>query len=187
MVEFDGRPFNLLEVRMVPGSAAATYPNQIRSSVMQLAANGMLAEDSPKAHAIIELLLGAPVASQLTDLQEPGDKAVAEINIQRILNDEEPFFKSWMEHSRHIEVLLMNMRDPRYFLDFTIDQQGRLEQLLQQHQAAIAPNPEMGITGGAPQQGGGGGEPAGVPKGPAQVPAAASGYTGPLGVVPQGE
>ena len=198
--EFDGKPFDLLEVRMVPGSAALTFPNQLRTSVMQLAANGLLADENPKTAAIVELLLGAPVAAKLTDLEEPGDKAVAEINIQRIIKDEEPFFKPWMDHEKHISVLLSYMRDPRFFLEFTVDAQGRLEQLLQQHQAAIAPNPQMtgpgmmlgaapgGPPGGAP--GGGGGGPAAVlsalaggkaPRGAAQTPARSSGYTGPLG------
>jgi len=200
VIEFDGSPFNLLEVRMVPGSAALTFPNQLRTSVMQLASNGLLADDNPKMSAVVELLLGAPVAAKLTDLEEPGDKAVAEINVQRILNNEEPFFKPWMDHDRHIQALLTQMRDPRFFLEFTVDQQGRLEQLLQQHQAAIAPNPQMmgpgmmpgaapgGPPGGAP--GGGGGGPAALlsaiaggkaPRGAAQTPARSSGYTGPLG------
>jgi len=198
VMEFDGRPFNVLEVRMVPGSAAMTFPNQLRTAVMQLAANGILMDDNPKASAVMELLLGAPAAARLTDLEEPGDKAVAELNVSRILNGQLPFFKSWMNHQKHIESLLSQMRDPRFFLDFTVDQQSKIEQLLAQHQAAIAPNPMTGLEGemmmpGGPTPGGGppgqppSGGPAGEgvrgtqPRGPAQTPAVASGFTGPLG------
>jgi len=198
VIEFDGKPFNLIDIRMVPGSAAMTYPGQIRSAVMQLAANGILAESTPKSDAIVDLLLGSPIASRLTDLEEPGDKAVAEINVQRVLEDKEPFFRPWMDHTKHINVLLSHMRDPKYFLEFPIDAQQRLEQLLQQHQAAIAPNqgmpPEMAeMAGGelppelAVLQGGGGGE--GAPAaGPAMAPAEAAGFTGQPGVegVPPG-
>jgi hypothetical protein len=180
---------------MVPGSAAVSYPNQIRSSIMQLAANGMLQESSPRNDAIVELLLGAPVASRLTDVEEPGDKAVASINILRIQDGKEPFFKPWMDHQKHIGVLLEAMRDPKFFLDYNDEQQAKLEALLQQHQAAIAPSqapmgmmpPEAGAPpGGSPQGAGlppelaavmGGGQ-----KGPAMVPAEASGFTGQLGV-----
>ena len=194
---FDGTPFNLLDVRMVPGSAAVSYPNEIRSSIMQLAANGMLQESNPRTDAIVELLLGAPVASKLTDVEEPGDKAVASINILRIQDGQEPFFKPWMDHQKHIGVLLEAMRDPKFFLDYSPQQQQKLEQLLQQHQAAIAPNqapqgmpaPPQEGGGGPPQQGGGAGVPpdlaalmGGGQKGPAMAPAIASGFTGQLGV-----
>ena len=181
--EFDGKPFNLLDVRIVPGSAAMTYPGQMRTAIMQLAANGILQDDSPKSSIITELMLGAPMAAKLTDLDEPGDRAVAELNFQRILQDREPFFKEWMDHEKHIQVLLMNMRDPRFFLDLTVDQQRRLEVLLQQHQAAIAPPPGM-MPG---QEGGAQGVPMeGSPQGVAQVPAAAQGFAGPLGVAAEG-
>jgi hypothetical protein len=189
--EFDGTPFNLLDVRMVPGSAAVSYPNQIRSSIMQLAANGMLQESSPRNDAIVELLLGAPVAARLTDVEEPGDKAVASLNILRIQDGQAPFFKPWMDHQKHIGVLLEAMRDPKFFLDYSPEQQKALEELLQQHQAAVAPNqapmggPEQGQTPGAPPSPGGGGVPpelaallGGKQKGPAMVPAEASGFTG---------
>jgi hypothetical protein len=190
VAQFDGVPFNLVDIRMVPGSAAMTYPNQIRSAVMQLAANGLLAESNPKTDAVVELLLGAPVASKLTDLEEPGDKAVAEINIQRVTDGKDPFFKPWMDHNKHIGVLLIHMRDPKFFLELTIDQQTKLEQLLQQHQAAIAPNQGMPMEqqeaqlGSAPEleaiQGGGMGE--GAPAtGPAMTPAIAAGFAGELG------
>jgi hypothetical protein len=191
--EFDGVPFNLTEVRMVPGSAATSYPNQIRSSIMQLAANGMLQESNPRTDAIVELLLGAPVAARLTDIEEPGDKAVAEINIQRIVDGKAPFYRTWMDHQKHIGILLTNMRDPKFFLDFTIDQQTQLEQLLQQHQMAIAPNQGMPMGeqgempgGGNPLevlQGGAAEEP--PPGGPAMAPAIASGFAGELGT-PEG-
>ena len=154
--EFDGLPFNLIDVRMVPGSAAVSYPNQIRSSVMQLAANGMLQESNPRTDAIVELLLGAPVANKLTDVEEPGDKAVAELNVLRVQNGEEPFFKPWMNHEKHIGVLLENMRDPKFFLEFTVDQQSKLEQLLQRHQSAVAPNQAPMASGFAGDLGGGG-------------------------------
>lgn len=181
--EFDGKPFNLLDVRIVPGSAAMTYPGQMRTAIMQLAANGILQDDSPKSSIITELMLGAPMAAKLTDLEEPGDRAVAELNFHRILDGREPFFKQWMDHERHIQVLLMNMRDPRFFLDLTVDQQQRLEVLLQQHQAAIAPPPGM-MPG---QEGGAQGVPMeGPPQGVAQVPAAAQGFAGPLGVAAEG-
>ena len=184
-------------MRMVPGSAAVSYPNEIRSSIMQLAANGMLQESNPRTDAIVELLLGAPVASKLTDVEEPGDKAVASINILRIQDGQEPFFKPWMDHQKHIGVLLEAMRDPKFFLDYSPQQQQKLEQLLQQHQAAIAPNqapqgmpaPPQEGGGGPPQQGGGAGVPpdlaalmGGGQKGPAMAPAIASGFTGQLGV-----
>ena len=191
--EFDGTPFNLLDVRMVPGSAAVSYPNQIRSSIMQLASNGMLQESSPRNDAIVELLLGAPVASRLTDVEEPGDKAVASINIMRIRDGQEPFFRPWMNHAKHIGVLLESMRDPKFFMDYTPEQQKKLEGLLTQHQTAIAPNqaPMEMPPGGpeSPQGGGEGGLPpelaslmGGAEKGPAMVPAEASGFTGQLGV-----
>tara|TARA_R110000822_G_scaffold243748_1_gene372588 strand:- start:1540 stop:3666 length:2127 start_codon:yes stop_codon:yes gene_type:complete len=199
--EFDGTPFNLLSVRMVPGSAAVSYPNQIRSSIMQLAANGMLQESSPRNDAIVELLLGAPVASRLTDVEEPGDKAVAAINILRIQDGQPPFFRSWMNHNKHIGVLLEAMRDPKFFLDYSPDQQQELEALLKQHQSAIAPNQAPTPMEGMPMPGGPQGPPAGPPggggagglppelaalmgggeKGPAMVPAEASGFTGQLG------
>tara|TARA_A100001391_G_scaffold202209_2_gene191189 strand:- start:1537 stop:3660 length:2124 start_codon:yes stop_codon:yes gene_type:complete len=199
---FDGTPFNLLDVRMVPGSAAVSYPNQIRSSIMQLASNGLLQESNPRTDAIVELLLGAPVAARLTDIEEPGDKAVASINILRIADGQEPFFRPWMNHQKHIGVLLEAMRDPKFFLDYSPEQQQKLEQLLAQHQAAIAPNqapqgmPGMpgapGAPGApgqappAPPQGGGPEELAallgGDMKGPAMAPAVASGFTGELGV-----
>tara|TARA_R100001594_G_scaffold78128_5_gene112680 strand:- start:1758 stop:3836 length:2079 start_codon:yes stop_codon:yes gene_type:complete len=184
--EFDGTPFNLLEVRMVPGSAAVSYPNQIRSAIMQLAANGMLQESSPRNDAIVELLLGAPVAARLTDVEEPGDKAVANINVLRIKDGQEPFFRPWMDHQKHIGVLLETMRDPKFFLEYSPEQQQKLEALLQQHQTAIAPNqaPMMPPEATGPQ----GGEPdiaallGGNQKGPAMTPAIASGFTGELGV-----
>ena len=160
-----------------------TYPGQMRTAIMQLAANGILQDDSPKSSIITELMLGAPMAAKLTDLEEPGDRAVAELNFHRILDGREPFFKQWMDHERHIQVLLMNMRDPRFFLDLTVDQQQRLEVLLQQHQAAIAPPPGM-MPG---QEGGAQGVPMeGPPQGVAQVPAAAQGFAGPLGVAAEG-
>jgi hypothetical protein len=185
--EFDGTPFNLLEVRMVPGSAAVSYPNQIRSAIMQLAANGMLQESSPRTDAIVELLLGAPVAARLTDVEEPGDKAVANINILRISDGQEPFFRPWMDHQKHIGVLLEAMRDPKFFLDYSPEQQQKLEMLLQQHQSAIAPNQApMEMPPGAPGSEGGPPDIAalmgGNQKGPAMTPAIASGFTGELGV-----
>ena len=183
--EFDGTPFNLLEVRMVPGSAAVSYPNQIRSAIMQLAANGMLQESSPRNDAIVELLLGAPVAARLTDVEEPGDKAVANINILRIQDGQEPFFRPWMDHQKHIGVLLEAMRDPKFFLDYSTEQQQKLEQLLQQHQAAIAPN-QAPMPLDTPEGAGGESDIAallgGNQKGPAMTPAIASGFTGELGV-----
>tara|TARA_R100000152_G_C6782057_1_gene218160 strand:+ start:475 stop:2574 length:2100 start_codon:yes stop_codon:yes gene_type:complete len=187
--EFDGLPFNLIDVRMVPGSAAVSYPNQIRSSIMQLAANGMLQESTPRTDAIVELLLGAPVANKLTDIEEPGDKAVAELNVLRIQDGQEPFFKPWMNHEKHISVLLENMRDPKFFLEFTVDQQSKLEQLLQRHQSAIAPN-QAPMQPGMEQPGGGvnplellqgGGQEGAPPSGPAMAPAIASGFAGDLG------
>jgi hypothetical protein len=189
--EFDGTPFNLVDIRMVPGSAAVSYPNQLRTSIMQLAANGMLQENNPRTNAVVELLLGAPVAYKLKDVEEPGDKAVADINILRVQQGQEPFFKPWMNHQKHIEVLLSAMRDPKFFLDYNLDQQSKLEELLQKHQAAIAPNQApMGMPGapgapGAPQQGQNplellqGGEQGGG--GAAQVPATANGFVGELG------
>jgi hypothetical protein len=184
---FDGTPFNLLDIRMVPGSAAVSYPNQIRSSIMQLAANGMLQESNPRTDAIVELLLGAPVAARLTDVEEPGDKAVASLNILRITEGKEAFFKPWMNHQKHIGVLLEAMRDPKFFLDYTPEQQKKLEALLQQHQTAIAPNQAPGEMPPAAQGGGGGMDKiasilGGAEKGPAMVPAEASGFTGQLGV-----
>ena len=187
--EFDGLPFNLIDVRMVPGSAAVSYPNQIRSSIMQLAANGMLQESNPRTDAIVELLLGAPVANKLTDIEEPGDKAVAELNVLRVQNGQEPFFKSWMNHQKHIDILLQHMRDPKFFLEFNVDQQSKLEQLLQRHQSAIAPA-QAPMEPGMEQGGGGanplellqGGEQGGAPSaGPAMAPAIASGFAGDLG------
>lgn len=185
--EFDGMPFNLVDVRMVPGSAAVSYPNQLRTSIMQLAANGMLQDENPKTTAIVELLLGAPVAYKLKDVEEPGDRAVAEINIMRIQQGQQPFFKPWMNHQKHIEVLLTAMRDPKFFLDYNLDQQTKLEQLLQQHQAAIAPNqaPQMPGQEGMQQPGQNPlellqGEGAGG-RGAAQVPAVANGFVGQLG------
>ena len=193
--EFDGKSFDLLEVRIVPGSAAMTYPGQLRTSVMQLAANGLLQDTSPRSSIITELMLGAPMAARLTDLDEPGDKAVTEINIRRILEGREPFFKEWMDHEKCIRVLLENMRDPRYFLEFSVDHQDKLEQLLQRHQAAIAPQPSpeamMGMEGTEGQtampggEGGRGGTQA-APRGAAQVPAKSQGYTGPMGGGAQG-
>lgn len=193
--EFDGNRFDLLEIRMVPGSAAMTYPQQLRSSIMQLAANGILQDESPKSTLIAELMLGAPMAAKLRNLDEPGDKAVAELNVLRVKGGRPPFFKEWMDHNKHISVLLQHMRDPKFFLDFTVDQQQNLEQLLQRHQAAIAPPPQMGQMapggpGGQPQGGeealmaamgaaaGGGQAPAQQPVG---VPAEATGFTGQLG------
>lgn len=182
--EFDGMPFNLVDVRMVPGSAAVSYPNQLRTSIMQLAANGMLQDDNPKTNAVVELLLGAPVAYKLKDVEEPGDKAVADINIMRIQQGQEPFFKPWMNHQKHIDVLLTAMRDPKFFLEYNLDQQTKLEELLQRHQAAIAPN-QGGMPGAEQQQGQnplellqGGGEEG---RGAAQVPAVANGFVGQLG------
>tara|TARA_R100000664_G_C2756186_1_gene144009 strand:- start:1573 stop:3654 length:2082 start_codon:yes stop_codon:yes gene_type:complete len=186
--EFDGTPFNLVDIRIVPGSAAVSYPNQIRTSIMQLAANGMLQDDNPKTNAVVELLLGAPVAYKLRDVEEPGDKAVAEINVMRIQQGQEPFFKPWMNHQKHIDILLTAMRDPKFFLDYNLDQQMKLEALLQKHQAAIAPNQapvDMGGGQGAQQQGqnplellqGAGQE----GRGAAQVPAVANGFVGELG------
>ena len=186
--EFDGTPFNLVDIRMVPGSAAVSYPNQLRTSIMQLAANGMLSDDNPKTAAVVELLLGAPVAYKLKDVEEPGDRAVAEINVLRIQQSQEPFFKPFMNHQKHIEVLLTAMRDPKFFLDYNLDQQTKLEELLQKHQAAIAPNqsPEaMPGAEGAPQQGQNPLEllqgVAQEGRGAAQVPAAANGFVGQLG------
>lgn len=186
--EFDGTPFNLVDIRMVPGSAAVSYPNQLRTSIMQLAANGMLSDDNPKTAAVVELLLGAPVAYKLKDVEEPGDRAVAEINVLRIQQSQEPFFKPFMNHQKHIEVLLTAMRDPKFFLDYNLDQQTKLEELLQKHQAAIAPNqsPEaMPGVEGAPQQGQNPLEllqgVAQEGRGAAQVPAAANGFVGQLG------
>ena len=173
---------------MVPGSAAVSYPNQLRTSIMQLAANGMLSDDNPKTAAVVELLLGAPVAYKLKDVEEPGDRAVAEINVLRIQQSQEPFFKPFMNHQKHIEVLLTAMRDPKFFLDYNLDQQTKLEELLQKHQAAIAPNqsPEaMPGAEGAPQQGQNPLEllqgVAQEGRGAAQVPAAANGFVGQLG------
>ena len=183
--EFDGTPFNLLEVRMVPGSAAVSYPNQTRSAIMQLAANGMLQESNPRNDAIVELLLGAPVAARLTDVEEPGDKAVANINILRIKDGQEPFFKPWMDHQKHIGVLLEAMRDPKFFLDYTQEQQQKLELLLQQHQAAIAPAQAPQAPGPLGEAGAGPdvtAQKGGNQKGPAMTPAIASGFTGELGV-----
>tara|TARA_Y100001951_G_scaffold69871_1_gene56793 strand:- start:17 stop:511 length:495 start_codon:yes stop_codon:yes gene_type:complete len=156
---------------------------------MQLAANGILQDESPTSSVITELMLGAPMAAKLTDLNEPGDRAVAELNVQRIIDNREPYFKPWMEHEIHIRVLLENMRDPKFFLELSLDQQNRLESLLQRHQAAIAPRPEMAAGPGAEGGGGdllqmmqgGGGESGAPQKGPAMTPAAASGFAGPLG------
>mgnify|MGYP003627666545 FL=1 len=190
VIEFDGKPFDVLEVRIVPGSAAMSFPSQKRSTIMQLAANGILQDTSPTSSVITELMLGAPMAAKLTDLNEPGDRAVAELNVQRIVDNREPYFKPWMEHEIHIRVLLENMRDPKFFLELSLDQQNRLESLLQRHQAAIAPRPEMAAGPGAEGGGeedllkmlqGGGGEAGAPQKGPAMTPAAASGFSGPLG------
>lgn len=185
--EFDGAPFNLLEVRMVPGSAAVSYPNQIRTAIMQLASNGMLQESNPRNDAIVELLLGAPVAARLTDVEEPGDKAVASINILRIKDGQEPFFRPWMDHQKHIGVLLEAMRDPKFFLEYSQEEQQKLEALLQQHQAAIAPSQApMPMPPGSPEGAGGAPDIAallgGDQKGAAMTPAVASGFTGELGV-----
>ena len=156
---------------------------------MQLAANGMLQESNPRTDAIVELLLGAPVANKLTDIEEPGDKAVAELNVLRIQDGQEPFFKPWMNHEKHISVLLENMRDPKFFLEFTVDQQSKLEQLLQRHQSAIAPN-QAPMQPGMEQPGGGvnplellqgEGQEGAPPSGPAMAPAIASGFAGDLG------
>tara|TARA_R110002110_G_scaffold328317_2_gene539924 strand:+ start:4932 stop:7031 length:2100 start_codon:yes stop_codon:yes gene_type:complete len=188
VIEFDGRPFNLLEIRIVPGSAGMSYPSQKRSAIMQLAANGILTDDSPRSAVITEIMLGSPTAARLTALSEPGDKAVAELNVQRVIDGRDPYFKPWMDHQVHIRVLLENMRDPKFFLDLTLDQQSRLESLLQQHQAAVAPRP--GMEQGAPQPGGGlellqgGGQEGAAGAGPAMAPAVASGYTGPPGQDP---
>jgi len=148
----------------------------------------MLQDDNPKTNAVVELLLGAPVAYKLRDVEEPGDKAVAEINVMRIQQGQEPFFKPWMNHQKHIDILLTAMRDPKFFLDYNLDQQMKLEALLQKHQAAIAPNQapvDMGGGQGAQQQGqnplellqGAGQE----GRGAAQVPAVANGFVGELG------
>ena len=79
----------------------------------------------------------------------------------------------------------------KFFLDYHLDQQSTLEELLQKHQAAIAPNQApMGMPGapgapGAPQQRQTplellqGGEQGGG--GAAQVPATANGFVGELG------
>jgi hypothetical protein len=189
VIEFDGQPFDVLEVRIVPGSAAMSFPSQKRSTIMQLAANGILQDTTSRSAAITELMLGAPMAAKLTDLNEPGDRAVAELNVQRIMENREPYFKPWMEHEVHIRVLLENMRDPKFFMELSLDQQSRLESLLQRHQAAIAPRPEMAAGPGGEEgqvlemlQGGGGEETAGPARtGPAMAPAAASGFAGPLG------
>ena len=93
-----------------------------------------------------------------------------------------------MNHQKHIDILLTAMRDPKFFLDYNLDQQMKLEALLQKHQAAIAPNQapvEMGGEQGAQQQGqnplellqGAGQE----GRGAAQVPAVANGFVGELG------
>ena len=170
---------------MVPGSAAVSYPNQIRSAIMQLASNGMLQESNPRNDAIVELLLGAPVAARLTDVEEPGDKAVANINILRVRDGQEPFFKPWMDHQKHIGVLLEAMRDPKFFLEYSQEQQQKLETLLQQHQAAIAPA-QAPMPPGPPGEAGGAPDIAalmgGDQKGAAMTPAIASGFTGELGV-----
>jgi len=173
---FDGEDFNLIDIRIVPGSAAMTYPGQLRTSIMQLAANGILTDESPKSAIITELMLGAPMAAKLTDLDEPGDKAVAELNIRRVMDGSNTYFKPWMNHEKHIAALLAFMRSPKFFLETTFDQQQKLEALLAQHQSAIAPQQGMEQQGqqqpGAPQA---------APSGAAQVPAAASGFTGELG------
>ena len=174
--EFDGEDFNLLDIRIVPGSASATYPGQLRTSIMQLAANGILQDESPRSAIITELMLGAPMAAKLTDLDEPGDRAVAELNIKKVLEGGIPYFKPWMNHERHIATLLAFMRSPKFFLETTFDQQQKLEALLAQHQSAIAPQQEVGQQG--PQQPG---APQAAPSGAAQVPAAASGFVGELG------
>jgi len=174
--EFDGEDFNLLDIRIVPGSASMTYPGQLRTSIMQLAANGILQDDNPRSAIITELMLGAPMAAKLTDLDEPGDKAVAELNIRRVMDGGVPYFKQWMNHEKHIATLLAFMRSPKFFLETTFDQQQKFEALLAQHQSAIAPQQEVAQQG--PQQPGG---PQSAPKGAAQVPAAASGFTGELG------
>ena len=163
--EFDGLPFNLIDVRMVPGSAAVSYPGQMRSSIMQLAANGMLQESNPRTDIIVSLLLGAPVANKLKDIEEPGDKAVASINIQRIKDGQNPFFKPWMDHQKHVTVLLENMRDPKFFMDFTIDEQRSLEELLEKHQAALAPNQSPMAAPGMEAPPGMGAPPSGPPGG----------------------
>ena len=173
--EFDGEDFNLLDIRIVPGSASMTYPGQLRTSIMQLASNGILTDDSPRSAIITELMLGAPMAAKLTDLDEPGDKAVAELNVRRVLSGSDPYFKPWMNHDKHISVLLAFMRSPKFFLETTFDQQQKLEALLAQHQSAIAPQQEAAQQG--PQQQG----PQAAPRGASQVPAAASGFTGELG------
>ena len=185
--EFDGTPFNLVDIRIVPGSAAVSYPNQLRTSIMQLAANGMLSDDNPKTAAVVELLLGAPVAYKLKDVEEPGDRAVADINIMRVQQGQEPFFKPWMNHQKHIEVLLTAMRDPKFFLDYNLDQQTKLEELLQKHQSAVAPSQApMGMPGAPPEESNPlallqGGEQGGPSGGAAQVPAVANGFVGELG------
>ena len=94
-----------------------------------------------------------------------------------------------MNHEKHIAVLLENMRDPKFFLEFTVDQQSKLEQLLQRHQSAIAPN-QAPMQPGMEQAGGGvnplellqgGGQQGAPPAGPAMAPAMASGFAGDLG------
>ena len=173
---FDGEDFNLLDIRIVPGSAGMTYPGQLRTSIMQLASNGILTEESPKAAIITELMLGAPMAAKLTDLDEPGDKAVAELNIKRIVDGGDAYFKPWMNHEKHIAILLAFMRSPKFFLETTFDQQQKFEALLAQHQSAIAP--QQGMEQQGQQQPG---TPQAAPRGAAQVPAEASGFTGELG------
>ena len=91
-----------------------------------------------------------------------------------------------MDHQKHIGVLLEAMRDPKFFLEYSPEQQQQLEFLLQQHQAAIAPNQAPMMLPGP--EGGAEGAPdiaallGGDQKGAAMTPAIASGFTGELGV-----
>ena len=91
-----------------------------------------------------------------------------------------------MDHQKHIGVLLEAMRDPKFFLEYSPEQQQKLEALLQQHQTAIAPNQAPMMPPGAPGSEGGAPDIAalmgGNQKGPAMTPAIASGFTGELGV-----
>ena len=81
-----------------------------------------------------------------------------------------------MNHEKHIAILLAFMRSPKFFLETTFDQQQKFEALLAQHQSAIAP--QQGMEQQGQQQPG---TPQAAPRGAAQVPAEASGFTGELG------
>lgn len=188
VVEFDARQIPNTRVRITPGSMKFSYPHEKNTLLQQLIAQGAFTDPQElqraKAH-----LLGEEFLADVSEPTEPGDRAVTRDNIARISSGLPPFFAPWMDHEECIMEMLSYMRSPRFWQNALEIREG-LEQLLRQHQEAIAPPAPPGMEevpmGGA--QGMLGGSPGGAEarsplpgRGVPGLPPGSNGFTGEMG------